>query len=162
MIIPLRDVRERTTRGDRVDGGTASVSGGWSGLATQAVVVALVVVYHRLRDRHVLAGAARSVFSPPLAGCYLAGVLAFWAVNVGGLAWLAVTGRTSASTSDPAVALPAGLLVLGYVLLVIRVWVLVERADPELSGPLAQFGRYVRIAYGSAAPAAWRRLRAGG
>ncbi|MGY1843675.1 hypothetical protein [Modestobacter sp. SYSU DS0875] len=143
-----------------MNGGTASVSGGWSSLVATVVTVALVVVFHRLRDRRVLAGDARSVFSTRLAGSYLAGVLAFWAANVVGFTWLAVTGRTSASTSEPLIALPAGLAILAYAVLAALVWNRVARADPELSGPVAQLGRFVRVAYGSAAPAAWRRLRA--
>ncbi|WP_222196184.1 hypothetical protein [Modestobacter italicus] len=139
-----------------------SAGGGWSGLVTTAVVALLVVVFHRLRDRRVLAGDARSVFSPRLAGGYLVGVLAFWTASAGALLWLAVTGRTSASTSDPAVVLPSGLAMLAYVGVVALTWSRVQRADPELSGPVAQLGRFIRIGYGSAAPAAWRRLRADG
>ncbi|MQA31998.1 hypothetical protein [Modestobacter roseus] len=143
-----------------MDGGTASISGGWSGIAMTVVTVVLVGVFHRLRDRRVLAGDARAVFSPGLAGVYLAGVALFWVVQVAALGWLAVTGRTSASTSEPLVVLPGLLAVAGYVVLVVLVWRRVGRADPELTGPVAQLGRYIRVAYGSAAPAAWRRLRA--
>ncbi|MGY1748652.1 hypothetical protein [Modestobacter sp. SYSU DS0511] len=124
------------------------------------MTVALVVVFHRLRDRRVLAGDARSVFSARLAGAHLAGVAVFWVVQVISLGWLAVTGRTSASTSEPLVVLPGLLAIAGYVVLVLLVWRRVGRADPELTGPVAQLGRFIRVAYGSAAPAAWRWLRA--
>jgi hypothetical protein len=143
-----------------VDTGTAGISGGWAGLVATAVTVALVVVFHRLRDREVLAGDARDVLPRPLARVYLAGAVLVWVMNVGAIVFLIVTGRDTASTDQPAVVVPALALLLAWFVVLWAVLQRVEAAQPDVSGPLAQVGRLIRIGYGSAAPAAWRRLRA--
>ena len=124
------------------------------------LVLALCVVFHRLRDRAVFAGPARTVFPRPLAAGYLGAVAVFWLVQVAGTGYLLVTDRTSAVLPDA-----AALVLLPLIIAVIAVnWVVHRRAQAastELTGPLAQLGQFIRISYGTAAPAAVRRLRSG-
>ena len=141
-------------------GPPASTGTAGAGVWLPLVVPVLCVVFHRLRDRTVFAGQARTVFARPLARSYLGAVAIFWVLQVAGTGYLVATDQASAALPDW-----AALVLLPLIIAVTAVnWVVHRRAQAasaKLAGPLAQLGQFIRISYGTAAPAAVRRLRAG-
>ncbi|MCO7220709.1 hypothetical protein [Klenkia sp. PcliD-1-E] len=129
----------------------------WSAVAQVVVAVVLAVVFHRLRDEHVLAENAHLVFPPALAVGYVLAVAAGWALNV----WVlvqAARGDLGPGTTAPANGVDV-LLALTWFALAALVWVRLNRADAELHGPVAGLGRFLRVGIGTAVPSALRSLR---
>jgi protein-S-isoprenylcysteine O-methyltransferase Ste14 len=93
--------------------------------------------------------------SRPLAAGYLAVVALVWIGHAAGVLLLLVTGRSSWTTENPWIVVP-GLLVLASAVGTLG-WV-----DRQLHGDRPAIGQAFRmlgLAYGSAVPLAWRRLR---
>lgn len=131
----------------------------WLSLLTQVLILLIGIQFHRLRDRDAFAGDARDVLTPTLARLYLIGAVLLWVVSVGGLALLALSGRASYRTDNLWVVVPVAVVMMTYVG---TVQVLTRRAGKVSGrprGPISELGRFLRIAYGVAVPAAWRRLR---
>ncbi len=138
-------------------GGVAPDGDVWSAVAQAAVAVVLAAVFHRLRDQHVLDENARLVFPPALAVGYVLTVVAGWALNGWALVQVA-RGDLDFGTTSPAIGAEV-FLSLGWFAVAVLVWVRLNRADAELHGPVAGLGRFLRVAIGTAAPAALRSLR---
>jgi hypothetical protein len=137
-----------------------TVSGpAWIALPMQLLVLLAGIVFHRLRDREIFSDDGRRVFTPTTAWLYLAGAVTFLLASIGALTLLAVTGRDSYQTSNPWAVLPGLAAVALYLDTVQRLTWRATKMSPRRSGPIAQLGRFVRLAYGVAVPAAWRRLR---
>jgi hypothetical protein len=133
----------------------------WVGLLNNFAILLLGVLFHRLRDRDVFAGEARCVFTPGLAVLYLTGAVLFWLGPLSAFAFLFATNRMSWETNNPVIALPALLLIFAYLLVVSMVQTRARAASGNRGGPIATVGQFIRLAYGTAVPAAWRRFRAG-
>jgi hypothetical protein len=98
----------------------------------------------------------RASLSKPLARSYLAVVAFVWLAHATLLVLGLIVGRWSWTTDSPWVAVPgmvAILLCLGVV------WLVDQRLD-KVRRRTPQAFRWLSLAYGSATPEAWRRLRA--
>ena len=137
-----------------------TTGGAWPGLLLHVGALAVAAVLHRLRDREVFAGDARTVFTRGLAAAYLTGVVLLWSATLTVLAVLLLAGG-SPPVPDARVVLPGVPLALAYTVVVLLVQQRAQEATDRLAGPVGDLGRFLRLGYGTAAPAAWRRLRAG-
>ena len=93
--------------------------------------------------------------SRPLAGAYLGVVALVWLSHVVVAVLAVATGRSSWTTEDPWIAVPAFLVTASAVGVV---W-LVDRRLHRDRPRIAEAPRMIALAYGWAVPAAWRRLR---
>lgn len=97
-----------------------------------------------------------SPLSTRLAGAYLTVVAVLWLTHVVLLVLGLTTGRTSWTTENPWISIPGGV----GILLAIAVVLVVDRRLPaKRREPTSGVFRWFCLAYGSAVPEAWRRLR---
>lgn len=136
-------------------GGSCPIhSNGWSGLRRVALAVRATRVSGFMnadRSRHT----AEPLLSKRLARGYLTVVAFVWGGHVAVVLLFLVTGRSSWRTEIPWIVLPTILFLASAFGTIWWVERLLHRNRRAITHPF----RIVGLAYGSAVPTAWRRLR---